>query len=96
MHLLHEPSPPAARRPADPSPAAAGEADGAVLRGESLTRREIEVVRLAALGTTTAGIADALHIRVVTARNHIANAERKLGARSRLEMVLLAMRAGLV
>ncbi len=53
-------------------------------------------MRLAALGTTTAGIADALHIRVVTARNHIANAERKLGARSRLEMVLLAMRAGLV
>jgi len=33
---------------------------------------------------------------VFTARNHIASVGRKLGARSRLEIVLLGMRRGLV
>lgn len=63
---------------------------------ESLTRRELEVLRLLAQGATIDEIAETLTISVLTARNHTANIGRKLGAHSRLETVLLAMRHGLV
>jgi PAS domain S-box-containing protein len=63
---------------------------------ESLTRRELEVLRLLGQGATIDEIADSLTISVLTARNHSANIARKLGAHSRLETVLLAMRHGLV
>jgi two-component system response regulator DesR len=63
---------------------------------ESLTRRELEVLRLFAQGATIDEIAGTLTISVFTARNHIANIGRKLGARNRLETVLLGMRRGLV
>jgi len=62
---------------------------------ESLTRRELEVVRLLAQGATMDEIAASLTISVLTARNHSASIARKLGAHSRLETVLLAMRHGL-
>jgi DNA-binding CsgD family transcriptional regulator len=63
---------------------------------ETLTRRELEVLRHFAGGSTIDEIAQALSISVFTARNHIASVGRKLGARSRLEIVLLGMRRGLV
>lgn len=63
---------------------------------ETLTRRELEVLRLLAQGATIDEIAESLTISVLTARNHTANIARKLGAHSRLETVLLAMRHGLV
>jgi len=63
---------------------------------ETLTRRELEVVRLLSQGATIDEIASTLTISVLTARNHTANIARKLGAHSRLESVLLAMRHGLV
>jgi PAS domain S-box-containing protein len=63
---------------------------------ETLTRRELEVLRNFAAGSTIDEIAGTLSISVFTARNHIGNIGRKLGARSRLEIVLLAMRRGLV
>ena len=63
---------------------------------ETLTRRELEVVRFMAAGATVDEIATSLTISVLTARNHSANIARKLGAHSRLETVLLAMRHGLV
>jgi PAS domain S-box-containing protein len=63
---------------------------------ETLTRRELEVLRHFAAGSTIEEIAQTLSISVFTARNHIANVGRKLGARSRLEIVLLGMRRGLV
>jgi PAS domain S-box-containing protein len=63
---------------------------------ESLTRRELEVLRLLGQGATIDEIAESLTISVLTARNHSANIARKLGAHSRLETVLLAMRHGLV
>lgn len=63
---------------------------------ETLTRRELEALRLLARGATIDEIADTLTISVLTARNHIANIGRKLGAHSRLETVLLGMRRGLV
>jgi len=58
---------------------------------ETLTRRELEVVRLLSQGATIDEIASTLTISVLTA-----NIARKLGAHSRLESVLLAMRHGLV
>ena len=63
---------------------------------ETLTRRELEVLRLLSQGATIDEIAGSLTISVLTARNHAANIGRKLGAHSRLETVLLAMRRGLV
>jgi PAS domain S-box-containing protein len=63
---------------------------------ESLTRRELEVLRLLADGATIDEIAETLTISVFTARNHVANIGRKLGAHNRLETVLLGMRNGLV
>jgi PAS domain S-box-containing protein len=63
---------------------------------ETLTRRELEVLRHFAGGSTIDEIAEVLSISVFTARNHIASVGRKLGARSRLEIVLLGMRRGLV
>jgi DNA-binding CsgD family transcriptional regulator len=47
-------------------------------------------------GSTIEDVADAFTISIFTARNHIASLERKLGARSRLELVLQGMRAGLI
>ena len=63
---------------------------------EALTRRELEVLRLFAGAATIDNVAEALSISLFTARNHIASIQRKLGARNRLEMVLIGMRAGLV
>ncbi len=63
---------------------------------EHLTRRELEVLRLLAAGSATDEIGHALDISMFTARNHVANIQRKLGARNRLEIVLLATRGGLI
>lgn len=94
VHLLKEtptPLPPVRR---DPPPGAAGVDEDPMV--ETLTRRELEVLRHFAAGSTIDEIADALSISVFTARNHIASVGRKLGAHSRLEIVLLGMRRGLV
>jgi PAS domain S-box-containing protein len=93
VHLLKESAIPAAPAGREPLPATPGDTDPMV---ETLTRRELEVLRHFAAGSTIDEIADALSISVFTARNHIANVGRKLGARSRLEIVLLGMRRGLV
>jgi PAS domain S-box-containing protein len=56
----------------------------------TLTRREVEVLRLLAAGTGTRAVADALHVSPVTIRNHVQSIFRKLGAHSRLEAVARA------
>jgi DNA-binding CsgD family transcriptional regulator len=48
-----------------------------------LTRREAEIVRLAAVRWTDREIADALYISVRTVESHLASAYRKLGVPSR-------------
>lgn len=57
------------------------------IRLELLTRREREVVALAAHGRTAPEIAEALHIGERTVETHLANAYPKLGVRSKLELV---------
>ena len=92
VHLLREaPFAPPVPRSAELEPR-----DDQARLVETLTRRELEVLRLLAHGATIDEIAESLTISVLTARNHTANIARKLGAHSRLETVLLAMRHGLV
>jgi PAS domain S-box-containing protein len=62
----------------------------------SLTRREHEVLRLLARGAETPEIAHELGISSTTARNHIQHLLEKLGAHTRLQVVSLAHRNGLL
>ena len=64
--------------------------------GHGLTRREFDVLDLLATGASDADIARSLVISKATAKEHVCNIRRKLGARSRLEAVALARTAGLV
>lgn len=80
--------PPVAPIPAPaPSPAAIG---GGLDSGESLTRREREVLRLLATGANTRVLAERLSVSPATVRNHVQNLFGKLGVHSRLEAVAYA------
>jgi two-component system response regulator NreC len=63
---------------------------------DELTPREREVLRLIALGHTNAEIATMLYVSVRTVENHRASVLRKLGLRTRAELVRHANEAGLV
>ena len=58
--------------------------------GASLSRRELEVLRLMAEGASTAAVAERLHVSPATIRNHVQNILAKLGVHSRLEAVAFA------
>ena len=61
-----------------------------------LTEREREILDLLAKGLSNADIAEQLTISVHTVRNHVANLSAKLGAHSKLEVLAIAVRRGLV
>ena len=61
-----------------------------------LTARELEVLRLVALGRETQQIADELGISLHTVRNHVRHFRRKLNATTKLQAVLTAMRLGIL
>ena len=61
---------------------------------ESLTARELEVLRLLARGNTNRAIANALVVREGTVKYHVKNILRKLGATSRADAVARFVRAG--
>jgi len=63
---------------------------------ESLSRRELEVLAGLAQGRSVGDLAESLHISPTTVETHLKNARTKLGASSRLEAVVEAMRLGLV
>jgi DNA-binding NarL/FixJ family response regulator len=63
---------------------------------ETLTRREREVLQLAAEGSTSAEIAARLHISQRTVENHRANLMRKLGLKNPSELVRYAVRRGII
>jgi PAS domain S-box-containing protein len=73
-------------------------ADETALRqiSESLTPREIEVLRLMAAGIGTDDIARRLSLTRSTVRNHVQNLLPKLRVHTRVEAVVLALKAGLV
>ena len=62
---------------------------------ESLTPREIEVLRLIANGYTNGQVAKELNLSVRTVESHRANLMGKLELRSRVELVRYAMEHGL-
>jgi len=63
---------------------------------ESLTKREIEVLRLLAQGKANKEIAAALVIGEKTVKTHVSNILSKLGVPSRTQAALYAVRLGLV
>lgn len=62
---------------------------------DDLSQREREVLRLIALGHPNAEIATMLYVSVRTVENHRASVMRKLGLRTRAELVRHATEAGL-
>jgi DNA-binding NarL/FixJ family response regulator len=62
----------------------------------SLTAREQQVLELIADGLTNDAIAERLVVSRNTVRNHVANLSGKLGAHSKLEVLAVAMREGLL
>jgi DNA-binding NarL/FixJ family response regulator len=61
-----------------------------------LSSRELEVLGLMALGCADREIANRLFVSVNTARKHVQNVVRKLGAHSKLEAVMIAVRGHIV
>lgn len=62
----------------------------------SLTAREVEVVEFVVEGLRDREIAGRLGIAPSTVRAHLANVREKLGARSRVDVAVRALRAGVV
>lgn len=65
-------------------------------RDVQLSRRQLDVLRLLVQAKSTTQIAEELHLAQETVRNHIASLLKALGARTRLEAALIALRDGLV
>ncbi len=59
-----------------------------------LTSRELDALRLAAEGATTAEIARDLYLSVGTVRNYLSRAITKTGARNRVDAIRIAVGAG--
>ena len=61
-----------------------------------LSRREMQVLQLMAVGLSTKEIGEHLGVTPITARNHITHVISKLGAGNRLQAVLYASRRRLI
>ena len=71
-------------------------ADAAAERLAALTNREREILKLFAEGLTYQEIGEIRNNSALTVRNAVSAVQRKLGFRTRQQMVLWAVRAGLV
>ncbi|SDN17805.1 response regulator [Allokutzneria albata] len=63
---------------------------------ESLTERELDVVRAVARGLTNTEIGAELFLSLSTVKTHLASVQSKLGARNRVEIASWAWRSGLM
>jgi DNA-binding NarL/FixJ family response regulator len=61
---------------------------------EPLTDRELDVVRLVALGRTNAEIAAELYVSLSTVKTHLASVQLKLAARNRVEIAAWTWQTG--
>jgi DNA-binding NarL/FixJ family response regulator len=75
-----------------PGPAATSEPESM----SELTAREREVLGLVAAGLTNREIAQALQLSPLTAKTHVSRILMKLGARDRVQLVVMAYQAGIV
>ena len=64
--------------------------------GVSLTRREVDILKMLARGNTNRQIAEALGLSVRTVEGHRANLMGKLGVSTRVELVTYAEKHGLM
>jgi|SoiMetStandDraft_5_1073268.scaffolds.fasta_scaffold166349_2 DNA-binding CsgD family transcriptional regulator len=63
---------------------------------QPLTRREVECLEWLGRGLTCAAIARTLGITTVTVALHLRTARRKLGAATREQALVIALRRGLI
>jgi DNA-binding NarL/FixJ family response regulator len=75
-----------------PQPAARSEPEAMA----ELTPREREVLGLVATGLNNAEIADVLQLSPLTAKTHVSRILMKLGARDRVQLVVIAYQCGIV
>jgi len=66
------------------------------LADESLTSREIDVLRLIAAGNANKRIADQLSIGEASVKSHVASILSKLGANDRAHAVTIGLRRGII
>lgn len=59
---------------------------------ELLTKRELDVLSLVALGLSNKEIASSLHLATATVKAHVSTILRKMGARNRTEAALMSTR----
>jgi DNA-binding NarL/FixJ family response regulator len=63
---------------------------------DSLTDRELEVLKAVANGKSNAEIAEELHMSVATVKTHVSRVLTKLDARDRTQLVVIAFQSGVV
>jgi DNA-binding NarL/FixJ family response regulator len=63
---------------------------------QPLSQRELDAVRLVALGRTNAEIGAELYLALSTVKTHLGSVQAKLGARNRVEIAAWAWESGLV
>ena len=64
--------------------------------GIHLTARELDVLRLVALGLGDKQVARRLGLKTHTAKNHLRHVREKFGVTDRTSTVVIAMKAGLI
>ena len=74
----------------------AHEERGSAALDDPLTPREVEIVHLLALGYSGPEVAEKLVISHDTVRTHVRNAMEKVGARTRAQLVAIALGRGLI
>ena len=70
--------------------------EGAVERLETLTDREVEILKQFAEGLSYQEIGDVREVSPLTVRNAVSGVQKKLGFKTRQQMVIWAVRSGLV